>query len=212
MQAARQSATVLLLHGLWMGGWAMVWLARSLRQAGFVTAAVPYPSMRGTPAAHVRRLAAAVSACDTENVHLVGHSMGGVIVLRYIQGGAHGRVGRALLLGTPALGCRAALAFERQPWGPVMLANSLPLWRSPFPEAVDAAVEVGAIAGSEPFGLGPLFVRLPAPSDGVVMVEETQIRGLRDHIVMPVSHTGMLMSAQVARQAVSFLKKGQFVR
>ncbi len=48
--------------------------------------------------------------------------------------------------------------------------------------------------------------------DGMVTVQETQIQGLRDHIVLPVSHTGMLISSRVARQAVSFLKTGQFVR
>lgn len=212
MQASGRSETVLLVHGLWMGGWAMGWLGRCLREAGFETAAVAYASMRETPEAHVRRLSAAVASCGATKVHLLGHSLGGVIVLRYIQEGADKRVGRALLLGTPARGCQAALAFEQQPWGQAMLGNTLALWRSPFPDAIDATAEVGAIAGSEPFGLGPLFVHLPAPSDGVVTVQETRIRGLRDHIVLPVSHTGMLVSSRVARQAVSFLKTGQFVR
>jgi hypothetical protein len=86
------------------------------------------------------------------------------------------------------------------------------MWRSTFPERIDDGLEVGAIAGSEPFGLGPLFVSLPPPSDGVVTVEETRIPGLRDHIVLPVSHTGMLLSDAVAHQLTAFLRDGRFER
>jgi pimeloyl-ACP methyl ester carboxylesterase len=212
MSRVAQTETVLLLHGLWMGRWAMGWLARALRRAGFDTVPVGYRSMRGAPEQHIVRLADAVNRCHANVVHLVGHSMGGVIALRYLQGGAPPSIRRALLLGTPSLGCQAALAFERQPWGAALLGGSLELWRAPFAQALQTHAEVGAIAGNRPFGLGPLFVRLPEPSDGVVTVEETRIQGLRDHIVLPVSHTGMLMSRAVATQAVHFLKRGQFLR
>jgi hypothetical protein len=53
---------------------------------------------------------------------------------------------------------------------------------------------------------------LPAPSDGVVSVEETRIAGMRDHIVLDVSHTGMLLSGAVARQICAFLRDGRFAR
>ncbi|OGA30440.1 MAG: hypothetical protein A3I01_18260 [Betaproteobacteria bacterium RIFCSPLOWO2_02_FULL_65_24] len=202
----------MLLHGLWMGGWTMGWLARAVRQAGFHTETLAYPSMSGAPEQHIERLAEAVTRCAAKTLHLVCHSMGGVVALRYMQTRAHPRIRRAVLLGTPALGCQAALAFERQPWGPALLGKSLSLWRAPFARTLQTHAEVGAIAGNQPFGLGALFVRLPEPSDGVVTVEETRIRGLRDHIVMPVSHTGMLLSPKVATQAVSFLAKGQFLR
>ena len=62
------------------------------------------------------------------------------------------------------------------------------------------------------FGLGPLFVSLPGENDGVVTVEETRIEGLRDHLVLPVSHTGMLMSEPVAAQTATFLESGGFRR
>ena len=48
------------------------------------------------------------------------------------------------------------------------------------------------------------------PHDGTVSVEETELKGAADFIVMRVSHSGMLMSSQVASQVVIFLQTGQF--
>ncbi|MBK6598378.1 MAG: hypothetical protein IPG25_11055 [Proteobacteria bacterium] len=70
--------------------------------------------------------------------------------------------------------------------------------------------EVGVIAGSRPVGLGRLFVRFDDDSDGTVAVAETKLPGATDHVVMPVSHTGMQFSARVARQIGEFLEKGRF--
>jgi pimeloyl-ACP methyl ester carboxylesterase len=208
-ESSASHGTVLLLHGQWMGAWAMGWLSRQLRADGFEVRALDYHSVSAPPEEHVDRLAGAVLEADGP-VHLVGHSMGGVIVLRYLERGADARVRRALLLGTPALGCEAALTLEHQPWGPLMLGSSVALWRSAFATHIHSPVEVGAIAGDHPFGLGPLFVRLTDPNDGVVTVGETRIAGLRDHIVLPVSHTGMLLSGDVAQQALAFLQHGRF--
>ena len=37
-------------------------------------------------------------------------------------------------------------------------------------------------------------MRLPGTNDGVVRLEETEVAGMRDRIVLPVSHSGMLAS------------------
>jgi hypothetical protein len=60
--------------------------------------------------------------------------------------------------------------------------------------------------------MGRLFADLPAPNDGTVSVDETQLAGAKEHIVHDVSHTGMLMSAAVAESLVKFLGSGSFGR
>jgi hypothetical protein len=66
------------------------------------------------------------------------------------------------------------------------------------------------IAGDLGFGLGRLVGTLGGASDGTVLVEETQIAGVADRVVLRVSHTGMLFSATVAQQAGAFLRTGRF--
>ena len=70
--------------------------------------------------------------------------------------------------------------------------------------------ELGVIAGSTSAGLGRLVADLPVPNDGTVAVEETRIEGTTDHVVLPVTHTGMLVSASVAEHVARFLHSGRF--
>ena len=45
------------------------------------------------------------------------------------------------------------------------------------------------IAGTRPsIGLGRLLGRLPGVNDGVVRVEETEIEGMADRVLLPVGH------------------------
>jgi hypothetical protein len=69
---------------------------------------------------------------------------------------------------------------------------------------------LGVIAGDLGFGLGRLVGTLGGPSDGTIMVEETELDGATDRLVLRVSHTGMLFSAAVARAAGAFLRSGRF--
>lgn len=212
MSGAAEREAVLLLHGLWMNRFVMGWLARALDAAGFRAGAVDYRGTRDGMDAHVELLAQAVRDTPGARVHLVGHSMGGVIAMRYLARAADARIGRTVLLGAPVRGSQAARDFEGHALGRMLLGASIALWRAPFEQRVPAGREVGAVAGTHAFGLGPLFVSLPGENDGVVTVEETRLDGLRDHIVLPVSHTGMLISEAVAQQAAAFLAHGSFTR
>jgi hypothetical protein len=68
------------------------------------------------------------------------------------------------------------------------------------------------IAGTRRLGMGRFLAKLPLPNDGVVCLDETRMPGLRDHLTMPVSHTGMIVSAGVTRQVCNFLELGYFAR
>jgi len=52
--------------------------------------------------------------------------------------------------------------------------------------------------------------RIGAPSDGTILVEETLLEGVTQRVVLPVSHTGMLLNGAVASTAAAFLKTGRF--
>ncbi len=64
--------------------------------------------------------------------------------------------------------------------------------------------------GKLPFGLGITLGGLASPHDGTVSVEETQLPGIADHRTVATSHTGMLLSSEVADLTIEFLRDGRF--
>jgi hypothetical protein len=76
--------------------------------------------------------------------------------------------------------------------------------------ALPAGIDVGMIAGCVPRGLGGLFAGFRGDHDGTVAVAETRVPGLADHVVVRASHSGLLFSDAVARQAAHFLRHGRF--
>ena len=209
--AAAPGELVVLVHGLWMMGAVGALLARRLRACGFDTALFSYPSVRLTLDDNVRRLQRFLAGRAGARAHFVGHSLGGLLVLAFVARARALPAGRVVLLGSPCTGSQAATALAGSRAGRALVGRTLPGWR--LEEGIEAArrVPVGAIAGTQRFGLGRVLVTLQGPNDGVVTVEETRLPGLRDHIVLPVTHSGMIVSARVAREVCSFLTEGRFL-
>jgi hypothetical protein len=74
------------------------------------------------------------------------------------------------------------------------------------------ARDLGVIAGDLGVGLGKLLGPMDGPNDGTVLVDETRLPGAADELRLRSSHTGLLFSAEVARQAAAFLQTGRFTR
>jgi len=200
---------IVLLHGLYLSGRWLGYLARRLLQAGFAPMPYSYASVRQTPAEAAADLANWLPERSTGRVHFVAHSLGGLVV-RHLFGGEY-RVpdGRVVTLGTPHQGSHVAAWLSGHGFGPMLggarragLLGGLPDWP---PDR-----QLGCIAGTMGLGIGRLFPGLPDPNDGTVAVLETRLRGMSDHITLPVTHTGMLMSQRVADQTTQFLRQGCF--
>ncbi len=198
---------VLLLHGLWLPRASMRWHARQLRKAGYTPHIFSYAAVAGGPEAAVPALMAELQQpCD-----IVAHSLGGLIAAQALQLNPGLPVRRMVCLGSPLCGSAAATGMARLPLGATTLGRSAGLLRDGCPPWT-GQTELGVVAGDVAFGLGQMFLRYKGPSDGTVAVAETRIDGLTDHIVLPTSHTGMLLSPEVARQAGHFLAHGRFAR
>lgn len=212
---------VILVHGLWMSGLELVSLKNRLNaDHGFEAVPFSYPSVSGSMLDHVKALREFAQVQPAERMHFVGHSLGGLVVLNLLEATADLPPGRAVLLGSPLQGSRAAQGLARWPLGKAMLGITM---RQEFlpDDGIEPRTtlrtwsdrrEVGVIAGSSGFGLGRLVARLDGENDGTVMVEETRLPGARDHLVLPVTHTGMLFSGTVAKQTAHFLQNGRFAR
>ena len=212
MNGSRRS--VVFVHGLWMTGFEAVWLGHRIAHRRAATLhRFHYRSVAASVSESAAALSRFVDALGEETVDLVGHSLGGVVILTLLERTPPRRPGRAVLLGAPLQGSCAARGLARWPGGRGILGRAIAeavLDARPRMQALHR--EVGVIAGTAPYGLGRLVARLPEPNDGVVLVEETRLAGARDHIELPVNHSGMLFSRVVADQTAAFLENGRFER
>ena len=201
----------MLVHGLWTHGVVMQLQRYFLSRMGFDAVCYSYPSMRLTLTENADRLAWFARSLREPHIHWVGHSLGGLVILRMLEREPTLPPGRVVLLGVPYGGGYAQRALAASGLGARMLGSSIGEWiaiRKPenFPGR-----EIGVIAGSRSRGLGRVVARgLPIPNDGVVTVAETGLAAACDRIVLPVSHSGMLFSRRVARQSGAFLRAGKF--
>jgi pimeloyl-ACP methyl ester carboxylesterase len=209
---------IVYVHGLWQSGGEAAWLRRRLaRELDADARAFSYPSVAADASTNARELVKYLSVLSADGLHLVGHSLGGLVILKAFEQEPelHARLppGRIVLLGPPLRGSRTARNLAGLPFGRKIMGRSI------HEEVLTArerqwngARELGVIAGDLGFGVGRLVGPLRGPSDGTVLVEETLLEGARDRVVLRVSHTGMLFSAAVARAAGSFLSSGSFAR
>jgi pimeloyl-ACP methyl ester carboxylesterase len=208
--AAGRGELAVLVHGLWMGRAIWLLLARRLRRQGYRVASFAYPSVRQGLAESALALEAFARERRATRVHLVGHSLGGLVVLRMLRDAHSAALGRVVLLGCPVAGCSAAEQLGRSRAGRVLLGAALPQWTPAEAPPTMRRFETGAIAGTRRFGVGSVLLRLPRPNDGVVMLDETVLPAMADHLVLPVSHSGMVVSRRVADEVAAFLRTGRF--
>lgn len=201
---------VILLHGVWMRGLTLFSLARRLRAAGYSVDVFDYASVFGDAAATCERLRKRMREAGGDRVHLVGHSLGGIVALEATRRMRDLPQGHIVCLGPPLRGSSVARLLANVPGGRWVLGANH--------DALVAGVErwndsrpVGVVAGQVPFGLGvSVGALLTAPHDGTVSVEETRLAGVADHCTVDATHTGLLFSADVAERTIAFLRKGRF--
>jgi pimeloyl-ACP methyl ester carboxylesterase len=205
--------TVVLVHGLWMHGVAMLLMKRRIARCGYRVVTYSYPTVRLDMEENAQRLSRYCERLDPGGrIHFVGHSLGSCVAVKAAQRLPASRLGRLVLLGPPFTGSYSARRVQRLPGGRSIVGRCIDQWLAAA-RPMFASVEIGVIAGNRRFGLGCIFAPgLPLPNDGVVSVAETRIPGMRDHIVLGVSHTAMLVSSNVVRQVCAFLRDGKFDR
>jgi pimeloyl-ACP methyl ester carboxylesterase len=156
-------------------------------------------------------LADFVRELDVPEVHFVGHSLGGLVIHRFLERFPEQPPGRVVFLGTPSVASRAAEYASRfAPIAHLMGQSVAEELLQPRERRWTHADPLGIVAGTQPLGLGQLLAHFQEENDGTVSVSETRLPGATDHIVLPVSHLGMLVSARVAHETGLFLTQGHF--
>ena len=212
---AAAQAMVVLLHGMALPARVMRPLARYLERAGYRTRIIDYPTRPYDVAGLVDRYLRPVLAAsgDDRPVHVVAHSLGGILVRYYLQAAELPAGSRIVMLVPPNQGSETADLVRRWPiyrW----LMGAVGQQLGTGPDGIvhrlrPIAAEVGVIAARR--SLQPWFSRvIPGENDGAVSVASTRLAEMRDFLVGDSSHTLILFNRDVHRQVRQFLAHGRF--
>src|SRR5476649_2276800 len=210
---ASSRATVVFVHGAIVRGWEMALLRRRLRRLGYRVRQFRYRSMMKGLDDNARRLGEFLRETEGDTLHVIGHSMGGVLVRQVFEQNPDPRPGRLIAIGSPLLDCWVGRRFCRvhSRIGRWMVGRTVAdhiarpsdrVWRG--------ARDFGVLAGTYRFGIGAIFKSLPRPSDGVVLLDETRLQGVQAHTTFRLNHFGMLFSTRCCAQVARFLATGAF--
>jgi len=210
---------VLLLHGIARRASSLAPMERALRAAGFATLNLDYPSRRAGLEDLVGLFAppAAAFAARLRVLHVVTHSMGGLLARAWISAHRPHNLGRVVMLGPPNGGSEVAdrlhrfrvyqgffgLAGAQLTTRPDERLHAL-LGRVDYP--------LGIIAGDRSIYPLESWLMLPGPNDGRVTVHRTRVSGMSGHITLHASHALMMRNAEVIDETLRFLRTGAFAR
>ncbi|MBF0164489.1 MAG: alpha/beta fold hydrolase [Magnetococcales bacterium] len=211
------SESVVLVHGLWLDGTEFKWLDLHLRREGFRVLTFHYPTVRrgldqnadGLWEFLELRFGTAMRDVQAGSVHLICHSLGGLVGLRMLERHPEAPIGRMVALGSPFQGSFSAQRLAKWPVGSWLLGESMNgALDGGRPWRVPEGRSIGVLAGTLPLGLSHVIWGVESPNDGVVAVSETRLPGAV-HATLPVMHVGLVFSRRAARWVQHFIKTGE---
>jgi pimeloyl-ACP methyl ester carboxylesterase len=209
---------VAVLHGIFQPAFTMVPFCRHLEGHGYSVLNVDYPST-SHPIQEIATIVAdridAHGATVDGRLHLVGFSMGGLVIRALLRDRVPINLGRVVMVGTPNHGSEVAdflagFAPYRYFYGPAgqQLITDQKDFAAIF---ANDGMDLGIIAGDSTFN--PLAHKIfGKPSDGRVSVESTKLVCAADHLVVHSNHTMLPHNAEAMRQTAIFLREGRFER
>jgi pimeloyl-ACP methyl ester carboxylesterase len=209
--------SVILLHGLARTGKSMQVLEQALEQHGYLVVNSDYDS-RSSDIETLAQTAIeeALAACpQTQPVHFVTHSMGGILVRQFLAQHDIDNLGRVVMLGPPNKGSEVVDKLRDVPGFHFLNGDAgleLGTGAASVPNKLGRAnFDVGIIAGTSSVNL-ILSSLIPGTDDGKVSVENTRLEGMNDHLEMAVTHPFMMRNDAVIEQVIHYLETGQFKR
>jgi pimeloyl-ACP methyl ester carboxylesterase len=207
---------VVLVHGFGRTGYNMGFLKNYFVEQGYAVWAPTLPTAFRSVDACAGILAKKLADRDSieayERVHFVGHSMGGLIIRRYLADHDLPNMGKCVLIGSPNGG--TPLGAIARKWLPPLTWIS-PAYQSFQPGGVpithpmhNPPPDFGAIAGD---GGGLLLGRLiDTVNDGRVPVDSVPFPGMTAFILLHYHHDEIHHKKETADLIARFLETGLF--
>lgn len=205
---------VIYLHGIGRTSRSMLPIANGMPQDGYVHVMFEYPSTRVPIEKCAEYLKSVIdSLTDVDKISFVTHSMGGLVVRRYMKDHFDPRLHRFVMLGTPNSGAEMADMLRKNflfkailgPAGQELVTDDVGTIKSLPTPTIPFAIIAGGVGDEK--GYNPL---LPGDDDGTVTIASARLSGAVDFLRVPKLHT-FLMSDPTAIQSVrTFLEHGRF--
>ena len=195
----------------------MVPMQEALQAVGYRVQNLGYPSR----SASIRELSeqvfgealTAARSNGATRLHLVTHSLGGILARSYLAHHAVPELGHVVMLGPPNRGSEIVDrlgAWKLFQWINGPAGGELGTTPASTPNQLGpACFSLGVIAGSRSINwINSLLI--PGVDDGKVSVERTRLPGMADHIVVPAAHPFLMRNRTAIRQTLYFLEHGRF--
>lgn len=208
---------VILLHGIARSSAHMEDMAEYLSAEGYEVYNLDYPSTDHKLEDLIDLTQAQIDALnldDTRTVHFVGYSMGGILVRGIVHKFPPVHLGRIVQLAPPNHGSEVAdFLKDNRLYAAIYGPAGQQLTTKERLDRLFGEVnyELGIIAGN--YSIDPISSTIiPGADDGKVSIESTRLKGMKDHIIVPATHTFFPDNSDVLRQTSYFLKHGHFHR
>lgn len=215
---------VILLHGLVRSSNSMNTMESYLKNVRYSTVNFSYASSRKKVGDHAIALKSVIDGLgpDVTDIYLVAHSLGNIVIRRYlhntadVRSGGHGdsRIRRIVMIGPPNQGSKVARTFRDSRIFRAVAGRSgdqlARQWDSLNPKLATPKMQFGIIAGGQQENSfsNPL---VRGKDDFTVSTEETKLVGAADFLVRPLLHGTMMNQPLVLESTSRFFQHGYFL-
>ena len=203
---------VVFIHGIWGTPANFMPLAARLSLEGYDPHLFSYNSVTKPPEENAAKLNRFIEHIEADIVHLVAHSLGGIVLKHLMHNHSPERIGKTLMLATPINGSEVAKDLNKNDMTKLILGKAtergllgnVPPWPEGRP--------LGMVAGDKDVGVGKLLKKggLDGPNDGVVKLSETMSDEITYRYEIGYSHTAMLLTNELAISVLCYLRDGNF--
>lgn len=209
------SKAVVLIHGFLNNSLVMTYLGNKIALAGYKVYHFNYKTRQYSENT-LEDLNNLISKIQDEEIYLVGHSMGGLVIRNYVHKEKykinHKKIQGVVTVASPHKQSQIAHRINKTFKGFLGTAGEAGLTKDLGQWNCD--ISLGCIAGVYTSKLNAniflMFYEKKTPNDGTVFVEEAILEGCKDSVILKGSHTGLLFQKNVAHQIVAFIKNKQF--
>ncbi len=207
-ESLKKDETVVLLHGQGRSRLSMVVLGKRFRSAGYQTLNFPYnQTIDSLDEISDQLIEFIAKKAKTTDYHLIGHSLGNVIIRNAFRKKFPDGLGKIVMLAPPNQPAHLAKLFKKNPLYRMFTGDSgQKLSQDEFYRSLPVPkVPFGVIAGDKGQSL-----TFSEPNDAVVTVESTKLDGMTDWILLPHGHTFIMNGKDTFEQCRHFLEQGSF--